>query len=80
MSIVKSKDEEVLLPKHIPQMQGSIIGQLPEFSGSYVADAEAFVKLIDSTKDQHNWQSRQTTQMVRSKLTGQARLFVDNQV
>ena len=81
LSKVKNEDEgyDVLNPKPAPQMQGSVIGQLPEFSGSYGADAEAFVKLIDRTKDQQNWQSRQTAQMVRSKLTGQARLFVDNQ-
>ena len=61
------------------QMQGSIISQLPEFNGSFGSDAESFIKLIDRTKDQFSWASKATAQMVRSKLTGAARMFVDNQ-
>ena len=61
------------------KMQGSIISQIPSFDGTFGSDAESFVKYIDRTKDQFSWQSRGTAQMVRSKLTGAARLFIDNQ-
>ena len=61
------------------KMQGSIISQIPSFDGTFGSDAESFVKYIDRTKDQFSWQSKATAQMVRSKLTGAARLFVDNQ-
>ena len=69
---------EVLTPRDA-NMQGSVISQIPEFSGTFGAEAESFIKLIDRTKDQYNWQSRPTAYMVRSKLTGAARMFIDNQ-
>ena len=60
-------------------MQGSSVSAIPEYSGVFGSDAEAFVKLVDRAKDQYKWESRATALMVRSKLTGAARLFVDNQ-
>lgn len=69
---------EVLRPRDT-NMQGSAVSQIPEYNGSFGADAESFVKLIDRTKEQYNWLSRPTAYMVRSKLTGSARIFIDNQ-
>ena len=69
---------EVLAPREAP-MQGSVISQIPEYNGAFGSDAESYIKLIDRTKDQYSWSSKATAQMVRSKLTGAARLFVDNQ-
>ena len=71
---------EVLSPRDSnSNMQGSVISQIPEYNGAFGAEAESFVKLIDRTKDQYNWLSKPTAYMVRTKLTGAARTFVDNQ-
>ena len=87
LAVIKTEEDEarannntyeVLAPRDT-NMQGSVINQIPEYNGTFGAEAESFVKLINRTKDQYNWQSRPTAYMVRSKLTGAARIFIDNQ-
>ena len=87
LAVIKTEEDEarannntyeVLAPRDT-NMQGSVINQIPEYNGTFGAEAESFVKLINRTKDQYNWQTRATAYMVRSKLTGAARIFIDNQ-
>ena len=61
------------------QIQGSIINQIPVYSGAYGDDCESFIRLIDRTMNQQGWTSKATAQVVRSKLAGEAALFADNQ-
>ena len=70
---------EVLTPKSTPQMQGSVVASIPDYSGALGLACEGWVKQIDRTKAQYDWTSKATAQMVRNKLTGSAGLFIDNQ-
>ena len=66
------------LPAEGRTVQGSQISSIPIFDGSPGTDGEAWIRLVDRAKDQFGWSSRQTAQTARNRLTGDARLFVDN--
>ena len=69
-----------LTPESLEQrsVQGSLISSIPLFDGSPGVDGEAWIRLVDRAKDQFGWTSRQTAQTARNRLTGDARMFVDN--
>ena len=67
------------LPTMDSAVQGSQISSIPVFDGSPGVDGDAWIRTVDRAKDQFNWTSRQTAQTARNRLTGEARLFVDNQ-
>lgn len=60
-------------------VQGSQLASIPTFDGSATTDGEAWIRMVDRAMEQFGWTSRQTAQAVRNKMTGEARLFVDNQ-
>ena len=59
-------------------VQGSQISSIPMFDGSPGVDGEAWIRLVDRARDQFGWTARQTAQTARNRLTGDARMFVDN--
>lgn len=60
-------------------VQGGQLASLPSFSGIPGTDGEAWLRQVDRAMKQFNWTDEQTATAARSKLKGDAMLFVDNQ-
>lgn len=58
---------------------GTQIAGIPQYNGQHGPAAEAWIAIIDRSQNQFAWSDSTTANIARSKLTGKARLFIDNQ-